>query len=460
MNATHQEKTIISLIKSCTQKPHLFQLHSLLLRSSQFYNPTVFLYFLSRFAHPPLRDLSYCDRIFSEFPQPNISLYNTMIRTHSLNRDSAHKGFLLYQELVRSGISLNALTETVALKCCTKMGSFYHGIQIHTEIWRHGYLSDGLLLTTLMDFYSCLEISTDASKVFDELPHKDTVAWNVLISCYIRNKQTRDVLGLFDAMRNSKECQPDDVTCLLVLQACGSLNALDWGQKVHIHIIENGLLNAKFVCNSLIAMYSRCGCVDKAYEVFKQMVGRNVVSWTTMISGLSSNGYGRDAIEAFKLMQREGISPGDQTFTAILSACSHSGLVNEGRTFFEAMSRDYGVTPNIHHYGCMVDILGRAGLLDEAYELIHSMRVKPDAAMWRTLLGACRIHRNVALGERVVEHLVELKAQEAGDYVLLSNIYSAYGNSEKVMLEFEASKLHNPNQDSNIFLIFCNLCLQ
>ncbi|KAL8547235.1 hypothetical protein ACS0TY_006813 [Phlomoides rotata] len=289
MNATHQEKTIISLIKSCTQKPHLFQLHSLLLRSSQFYNPTVFLYFLSRFAHPPLRDLSYCDRIFSEFPQPNISLYNTMIRTHSLNRDSAHKGFLLYQELVRSGISLNALTETVALKCCTKMGSFYHGIL---------------------------------------------------------------------------------------------------------------------------------------------------------------------------LMQREGISPGDQTFTAILSACSHSGLVNEGRTFFEAMSRDYGVTPNIHHYGCMVDILGRAGLLDEAYELIHSMRVKPDAAMWRTLLGACRIHRNVALGERVVEHLVELKAQEAGDYVLLSNIYSASGNSEKVMLEFEVSKLHNPNQDSNIFLIFCNLCLQ
>ncbi|KAI3463971.1 hypothetical protein Pfo_020634 [Paulownia fortunei] len=422
MNGFHQEKTIISLIKSCIHKSHLLQLHSQLLRSSHFYNPTIFLSFLSRFALPPLRDLSYSGRIFSDFPEPNVSLYNTMIRAHSLSRDSARNGFLLYQELLRLGISANAFSATVAVKCCTKIESLSNGVQIHATIWKDGHISDGLLLTTLMDFYSCLEKGREAYEVFDEMSHRDIVAWNVLISCCTRNGRTRDALALFDKMRNSNGCQPDDVTCLLVLQACGSLNAMEWGEKVHSYIVEHGLLNAKNVCNSLIAMYSRCGCVEKAYEVFKQMVGRDVISWSAMISGLASNE-----------MQREGILPGDQTFTGVLSACSHSGLVDEGRMLFKCMSRDFKVMPNIHHYGCMVDLLGRAGLLEEAYKLISSMRIKPDAAMWRTLLGACRIHRHVALGERVVEHLVELKAQEAGDYVLLLNIYSSAGNWDKVL---------------------------
>ncbi|KAH6758442.1 Pentatricopeptide repeat superfamily protein [Perilla frutescens var. frutescens] len=425
--------SIISLIKSCKHKSHMFQLHSFLLRSSHLYNPTIFLAFLSRLALPPLRDLSYSGRIFSDFPDPNVSLYNTMIRAHSFSRDSARKGFHLYQELVSSGISSNALSASVAVKCCTKIKSLCNGMQVHARIWKHGFLSDGLLLTTLMDFYSYLEKGDDAYKVFDEMSEKDIVAWNVLITCYTRNRRTRDALALFDKMTNSDTCRPDDVTCLLALQACGSLNSLEWGEKVHNYILEQGLINARNVCNSLIAMYSRCGCIEKAFEVFKQLVDRDVISWTSMISGLASNGYGRDAIEAFKQMQREGISPGDQTFTGLLSACSHSGLVDEGRMFFQAMSRDFGITPNVHHYGCMVDLLGRAGLLHEAYEFIRSMRIKPDAAMWRTLLGGCRIHGNVVLGERVVEHLVELKAQEAGDYILLLNMYSLSGNSEKVM---------------------------
>lgn len=356
-----------------------------------------------------------------------------MIRAHSLSRDSARNGLLWHQELIRSGISANALSATLALNCCKKIMSLSNGIQIHARIWKEGHVSDSLLLTTVMDFYSCLKKASEACKVFVDMSHRDIVAWNVLISCCILNRRTRDALSLFDMIRKSNECQPDDVTCLLVVQACGSLNALEWGEKVHTYITENGLLNAKKVCNSLIAMYSRCGCIEKAYEVFKQMPDKNVISWTAMISGLASNGYGRDAIAAFQEMQTQGIPPGDQTFTGVLSACSHSGLVEEGWSFFKSMSRDFGIKPNIHHYGCMVDLLGRAGLLDDAYELIRSMRVKPDAAMWRTLLGGCRIHRHISLGERVVEHLVELKAQEAGDYVLLLNMYYSAGNLDKVV---------------------------
>lgn len=433
MNVFRREMTIISLIKSCKHKSHLLQIHSQLLSSSRFYDPTIFLAFLSRLALPPIRDLSYSGRVFSDFPAPNVSLYTTMIRAHSLSRDSARRGFQFYRELVSSGISSDAVSATAAVKCCTKIQSLRSGMQVHARIWRDGYYSDNLLLTTLIDFYAGSEKGGEASKVFDEMSVKDVVAWNVLITSYIRNKRSRDALALFDKMRSSNECKPDDVTCFLALKCCGSLNSLQWGEKVHMYIQEEGLINETNVCNSLIAMYSRCGCVEKAYEVFKQMADRDVGSWSAMISGLARSGHGRDAIEAFKLMKMEGIRPGDHTFTGLLSACSHSGLLDEGRMIFQAMELDFGVKPNLHHYGCMVDLLGRAGFLHEAYELILSMRFKPDAAMWRTLLGACRIHGNYVLGEKLFDHLAEFKAQEAGDYILLLNIYSSCGNSEKVM---------------------------
>ncbi|XVF54319.1 hypothetical protein PTKIN_Ptkin05aG0171600 [Pterospermum kingtungense] len=265
------------------------------------------------------------------------------------------------------------------------------------------------------------------------MAQKDTVAWNVLISCYLRNGRTRDVLMLFDSMKNESVCKPDDVTCLLVTQACANLGALEFGEKVHSHIEECGYGSVLNLSNSLIAMYSRCGCLDKAYDVFKGIQEKNVVSWSAMISGLAMNGYGRDAILAFEEMQRMGIAPDEQTFTGVLSAFSHCGLVDEGMEFLDQMGKVFGIVPNIHHYGCVVDLLGRAGLLDRAYQLILSMGVKPDATIWRTLLGACRIHGHFTLGERVIEHLIELKAQEAGDYVLLLNIYSSAGNWEKVM---------------------------
>ncbi|KAK9277799.1 hypothetical protein L1049_027355 [Liquidambar formosana] len=292
------------------------------------------------------------------------------------------------------------------------------GVQLHARILRDGHQSDSLLLTTLTEMYSFCEKCDDACKVFDEISQRDTVAWNVLISCYIRNNRTRDALGVFDIMQSPTcGCKPDDVTCLLILQACAHLGALEFGEKVHNYVEEHGYGDALNVCNSLIAMYSRCGCLEKAYRVFIGMPGKNVVSWSAMISGLAANGHGREAMEAFAEMQRMGVSPDDQTLTGVLSACSHSGLVDEGLMFFDQMSKEFGIVPNIHHYGCMVDLLGRAGLLDQAYQLIISMGVKPDSTIWRTLLGACRIYGHVNLGERVIEHLIELKAQEAGDYL-------------------------------------------
>ncbi|XAR50043.1 hypothetical protein NMG60_11004260 [Bertholletia excelsa] len=428
MDCFQREKCLISLIKSSSQETQLAQIHAHLLRTSLLKNRTIYLALLSRLS----RNLRYARRFFSQILKPNLSHYNTMIRVYSQS-NSPKEGFNLYREMRNRGLRPDPISSSFVTECCIKMCSILGGEQVHAKILTDGHQLDGLLMTTLMDFYSSCRKYDEACQIFDEMSQKDTVAWNVLISCYIRNGRTRDTLSVFCMMRNP-QCgfQPDDVTCLLLLQACANLGALEFGERVHNYIREHGYANAPNVCNSLIAMYSKCGCIDKAYQVFKDMPYRDVVSWSAMISGLASNGHGREAVEAFMEMRKMGIAPTDQTFTGLLSACSHSGLVKEGWMFLECMSKEFGIMPNVHHFGCMVDLLGRAGLLDQAYELILSMEVKPDTTIWRTLLGACRIHRHVTLGERIVEHLIELKAQEAGDYVLLLNIYSSVGNWDKV----------------------------
>ncbi|CAK7356415.1 unnamed protein product [Dovyalis caffra] len=347
--------------------------------------------------------------------------------------NSPIEGFFMYQEMRKKGLRADPVSLSFVIKCFIRVCSLIGGEQVHARILRDGHQFDSLLLTNLMDLYSHCDKGGEACEVFDEMPQRDTIAWNVLISCYMRNRRTRDVLGIFDGMLSGElGCEPDGVTCLLLLQACADLGALEFGEKVHRHIVDRGYDNATNLCNSLIAMYSQSGNLDKAYGVFKCMHNKNVVTWTAIISGLAMHGYGREAIGAFEEMLRTGVLPDDLTFTGILSACSHCGLVDKGMMIFDRMSKEFGVVPNIHHYGCMVDLLGRAGQLHEAYQLIMSMSVKPDSTILRTLLGACRIHRNVMLGERVIEHLIELKAQEAADYVLLFNLYSSVGDWEKV----------------------------
>ncbi|CAH8267778.1 unnamed protein product [Arabidopsis lyrata] len=436
ISSSSSDDHLLSLIVSSTGKLHLRQIHAVLLRTSLIRNSDVFHHFFSRLALSLIpRDINYSCRVFSQRLNPTLSHCNTMIRAFSLSQTPC-EGFRLFRALRRNiSFPANPLSSSFALKCCIKSGDLLGGLQIHGKIFSDGFLSDSLLMTTLMDLYSTCENSTDACKVFDEIPQRDTVSWNVLISCYLRNKRTRDVLVLFDKMKNDVDrcVKPDNVTCLLALQACANLGALDFGKQVHDFIDENGLSGALNLSNTLVSMYSRCGSMDKAYEVFNRMRERNVVSWTAMISGLAMNGFGKEAIEAFNEMLKFGISPEEQTLTGLLSACSHSGLVDEGMMFFDRMrSGEFKIKPNLHHYGCIVDLLGRARLLDKAYSLIKSMEMKPDSTIWRTLLGACRVHGNVELGERVIAHLIEFKAEEAGDYVLLLNTYSSVGKWEKV----------------------------
>ncbi|KAI3726882.1 hypothetical protein L1987_66688 [Smallanthus sonchifolius] len=426
---THLE-SLISFIKSTTQTTQLLQIHAYLLRTSLIQDTTFSVPFLRRIS---LQNLNYSLHTFSQISRPNAIHYNTMIRAYAMS-NHPERGFYVYRDMMRQGIRPNPHSSSFVTKSCIRASLLFGGLQIHARIMRDGHHSDTLLLTALMEFYSGRGKCDDACKVFDEMPQLDTVAWNVLVSCYTRNGRTRDALGVFDTMRSGEHgCDPDDVTCLLVLQACSNMCAFEFGERVHQYIKDHGYIHALNLCNSLVAMYSKCGQMDKAYEVFQEIRNKDVVSWTAMISGFANNGHGREAINVFREMVRMGVSPDEQTFTALLSGCSHSGLLDEGRLIFNCMQREFHVVPNIHHYGCVVDLMGRVGLVEDAYELIMSMKCKPDATIWRTLLGACKVHGNLTLGEQVIEHLIELKAQEAGDYILLLNIYSSAGNWERVI---------------------------
>lgn len=263
------------------------------------------------------------------------------------------------------------------------------------------------------------------------MPEREIVTWNAMITGYFQNGFSEEALSMFRAMQ-VLGFVPNDVTMVTVLSACAHAGALELGKWVHAYIERNGLAGEISVKTALVNMYSKSGCVKRALEVFEEIPDRNLVCWTAMINGLAVNGCGREAVEYFNRMVRSNVRPDAISLISLLSACSHGGLLEEGRQFFANLRRLYGVTPQMEHYGCMVDLLGRSGHLDEAYELITNMPFAPNVVMWRTLLGACKVHKNVELGELVLKKIIELEPRHHGDYVLVSNIYAAVGRWEDV----------------------------
>ncbi|KAM3386004.1 hypothetical protein ACQJBY_009576 [Aegilops geniculata] len=241
------------------------------------------------------------------------------------------------------------------------------------------------------------------------------------------NGRPNEVLTIF---RETFEVDlmPDGFTIVSVLNACAEIGALALGRRVHVFVSKVGLVGNRHVGNTLIDLYAKCGGVEDARKVFEEMgVGRTVVSWTSLIVGLAGNGFGKDALELFGLMEREKLIPTDITMVGVLYACSHCGLVDDGFRYFNEMKDKYGIAPKIEHLGCMVDLLGRAGRVEEAHDYISTMLLEPNAVVWRTLLGACAMHKKLELGEAAWSRLVELDPGHSGDYVLLSNLYAAVG---------------------------------
>ncbi|XP_010241372.1 PREDICTED: pentatricopeptide repeat-containing protein At3g62890-like [Nelumbo nucifera] len=265
-----------------------------------------------------------------------------------------------------------------------------------------------------------------ARRLFDEMPKRNVVSWNVLITCYVHSRQFSKALELFRMMLLS-DIKPNEVTVVAILPACAHLGALDQGQWVHAYIGRSRIKMDVYVRTALIDMYGKCGSVEDAKRIFSSSVEKDTFLCSTMIEVLAMHGKAEEAFEVFSYMRSRRIKPNNVTFVGLLKACSHVGLVDTGMKYFALMSEEFGLTPRVEHFGCVVDLLGRAGHLEEAHQVIKNMPMEPHPVVWATLLSSCRIHGNLKLAEEAALHLLELEPQSCANYVLLSNIYSKAG---------------------------------
>eukprot|EP01018_Ginkgo_biloba_P037442 Gb_29881 [translate_table: standard] len=376
--------------------------------------------------------MEYARQVFYLMCQKNVVTWNAMIAGYSQN-GHFNEALATFHEMQMSRITPDAFTIVSVLSACAHLGALQQGKWIHDYVTRSGLDSNVFVGNSLIDMYAKCGSIGIARQLFNRMSRRDVVSWNAMIAGYSHNGDGHEFLTLFYQMLLVGET-PESGTIVSVLLACANLGALQQGKWIHNYIIRSGFESDAFVQTALIDMYAKCGNVEIARNLFDTMPERNVVAYSAMIAGYGMHGYGEDALVLFSQMQQTGMKPNRITFICVLSACSHAGLVDEGWQYFDSMSRDYCITPSVEHYACMVDLLGRAGHLEQAQNFIENMPVDPNAGVWGALLGACRIHCNIELGERVARILFDLEPGNAGYYVLLSNIYAAAGRWDEVAM--------------------------
>ncbi|XP_031503544.2 pentatricopeptide repeat-containing protein At1g33350 [Nymphaea colorata] len=271
----------------------------------------------------------------------------------------------------------------------------------------------------------------EAVLLFDNMPVRDPPSWNAMIAGFAQNGMFGDAVSMFRRMV-VEGYRPNETTVVCTLSACGHLGTLQIGEWVHGFVHKSGIGSSCFVGNALIDMYGKCGSLKEARSVFDFLSLRSIASWNSLVNGLALHGYSSDAIAVFREMLQTGAKPDEITFVGVLNACVHGGMVNEGWEFFLSINRDYGIKLQIQHYGCIVDLLGRAGKLEEAVEVIKNMEVEPDEVVWGALLSGCRVHGNRSLADYSATQLLDLDPQNAAYLLLLANMYSESGRWEDV----------------------------
>lgn len=407
------------------------QLHAHVLRSGCQSDPYVRTSLISMYCKFSL--LHIARKVFDEFSQwRNLTIsYNALISGYTFN-SKLLDALVLFSRMREAGLSVQSVTMLSLISGCTLPNHLGVGTCLHGCCFKFGF--DSVLPVTnclLTMYFKCGEVQ-HARELFDEMTEKDLITWNAMISGYAQNGLARQVLELHRQMKLSG-VRPDPVTLIGVLSSCANLGAQSIGSEVERQIESCGFGSNSFLTNALINMYARCSNLVKARAIFDSMAEKSVISWTAIIGGYGIHGHGEIALNLFDEMIKSGIRPDETVFVTVLSACSHAGLTDEGLKYFDEMEMKYGLHPGPEHYSCLVDLLGRAGRLKEAMDLIKAMKVKPDGAVWGALLGACKIHKNVELAELAFERVIELEPTNIGYYVLLSNLYSDVENLAGVL---------------------------
>ncbi|OVA05980.1 Pentatricopeptide repeat [Macleaya cordata] len=356
----------------------------------------------------------------------NVVSWTAMISGY-LQNGGTEKAAHLFCQMNGEGVRPNDFTYSTILTASPTISP----IQIHAQVIKTNYENSPSVGTALLDAYIKLRNIYDAATVFRSIDEKDIVSWSAMLAGYAQIGDAEGAVKLFGEMCK-KGVRPNEFSFSSLINVCASpMAAVEQGKQCHGSSIKSGFYNAICVSSALVTMYAKRGSVESAHKVFKRQLDRDLISWNSMISGYAQHGHGRKALEVFDEMNNQGIEMDGITFIGVISACTHAGLVEEGQRYYDSMIKDHQINPTLEHYACMVDLYSRAGKLEEAMNLIKGMPFSPGATVWKTLLGACRVHHNLELGKLAAEKLISLEPQDSAAYVLLSNIYSAAGNWEE-----------------------------
>ncbi|XP_022727809.1 pentatricopeptide repeat-containing protein At5g48910 [Durio zibethinus] len=471
-------------ITRCKTMRDVHQVHALFLKTGRIHDPLAAAEILKICSLSSHRDIDYARKVFRQMREPNCFSWNTIIRALAESDENNEtkeplEALFVFAEMVSDGTVLpNRFTLPSVLKACARTGTLLEGEQVHGLAVKFGFEKDEFVASNLVRMYvmcgamekahfllnkMMVEFENGgnlvkdkrrvegnivlwnviidghvrvgdlraARELFDKMTQRSVISWNVMISGYAQNGYFKEAIEMFRLMQMG-EVRPNYVTLVSVLPAISRLGALELGKWVHLYSKKKEIEIDDVLGSALIDMYSKCGSIEKAVQVFEGISKRNTVTWSAIIGGFAMHGRAEDALDYFSRMEREGVTPSDVVYIGVLSACSHAGLVEEGRLFFNHMVNVVGFEPRLEHYGCMIDLLGRAGQLKEAEEFILNMPITPDDVIWKALLGACKMHGNIEMGDRVARILMNMAPRDSGAYVALSNIYASSRDWESV----------------------------
>ncbi|TKY74788.1 Pentatricopeptide repeat-containing protein mitochondrial [Spatholobus suberectus] len=334
----------------------------------------------------------------------------------------------LFREMQILGIRSESIGVVSAIASCAQLGAVNLGRSIHCNVIK-GFLDGNISVTnSLIEMYGKCGKLTFAWRIFDR-SERDVVSWNILISSHVHFKQHEEAVNLFNKMVREDQ-KPNTATLVVVLSACSHLASLEKGERVHRYINESGFQLNLPLGTTLVDVYAKCGQLQKSRMVFDSMMEKDVICWNAMISGYGMNGYAESALEIFQHMEESNVMPNEITFLSLLSACAHAGLVEEGKYVFARML-SYSVNPNLKHYTCMVDLLGRSGNLQEAEDMVLSMPISPDGGVWGALLSHCKTYNQVEMGIRIAMYAIDSEPENDGYYIMMANMYSSIGRWEE-----------------------------
>ncbi|KAJ7531169.1 hypothetical protein O6H91_14G034900 [Diphasiastrum complanatum] len=370
---------------------------------------------------------------FDEMLERNVISWTTIIRANA-QHGLGLKSLLLFDMMQRQGVKPDKVAFVTIIDVCAQLKALEEGKRIHAQLAHYNLELDVVLGTALLNMYGkcgCLE---ESQKLFDKIPDHNVLCWTVMISIYASHSQGKKALQLFRQMQ-SKGVKADKITFVSCLEACANVTYLAEAKGIHSCIIHSGLETDILVGNALLTMYGKCGCLEDALGVFNKLPERDVISYNAIITAFAQHGHGKAAFQFFAQMQHESLKPGDITFSSMLSACSHAGLLEEGCHYFASVNVNRDILVKLEHYGCMIDIFGRTGQLSQAEDLIRSMFPQPNEVVWMSLLNACRIHEDIERAQRAADHLLELDPDNSVPYLVLVSMFTRAGRWE------DASKL-------------------